>query len=766
MFQLKGVSFFYSGASGAGGGGISVDDLTIKNGAVTAIIGPSGSGKTTLLSVLAGFVRPEVAVDGNFAFNGVPITAPGHPTGRVAFVFQSPMLLGAANGVTNALQGHFAKTANYALPLAQARSYAQRLGLIHPDRASLLAKRARLLSGGEAQRLSILRALLAEPEIILCDEPTSSLDERNAQLAMGALREWSDTQNRAVVWVTHNLDQAAEYADDYIFVSKGTLFRPDPEDAEGLSDDDSSRRLTALRRINAKLIGETDRPDTAASKTTAPEPEGTTRHGTFVRWMAKALSTDGLGIDSAEAQQSTLVADAPMVAALEAIEGRPAPQRPGAPAQFWQKVKRYSRYSAGLTLAFMLLQIFVASMIGDAARTYAEEQLNNPSVARLVFELFIEDQSEAEIAEMQLFPQRLRDLEAIISEALPDQATQDRAVQIYVRRTLASSRIQFETPNPNCNVWRPLETNVLNRGDPLVTQAALTGNFPNLTHDMNAVLDRASERARALAAGTEAAVPAVALIDRRFVDVLVARCDVDPAAGPIIVTWDTGLNRTIPLELVAAWDERPPLYPGLPEMIVFEDEYQASLQLLDRRRPDPPRVATAYFPISAFGIAEAVLAGEGYRIRDDSASAVESLQQIETVAVTAPRLVAMFALVVSVAVIAITISSVLEINKRVLALFVALGMQRRALIAVFVRHLAPALIFAALLAPTIVAVLVALAWWQYGSDLEGLLALSQIAWAYGQSISALVVVTTSATVAVILVWWRHTRGRLKTYLQE
>ena len=762
MFRLNGVSFSYSGKSGSGG--IVVDDLSIEKGAVTAIIGPSGSGKTTLLSVLAGFLRPEVAADGTFSFNGAPITGSGHPTGRVAFVFQSPMLLGAANGITNALQGHFARKSTGALPLAQGRSYARRLGFIRPNRESLLAKRARLLSGGEAQRLSILRALLAEPEVILCDEPTSSLDERNARLAMEALREWSDAQGRAVVWVTHNLDQAAEFADEYIFVSKGALYRPDLEDAEELRAENSAIRLAALRRINTKLVGETDELGGGVDHMTVPE--ATVRQSTFIGWMAKALSTDGLGIDSAEARRPTLMADAPMVTTLDAMEGRTAPQPPGVLAQTWQQVKRYSRYSAGLTLAFMLLQMFVASMIGGAARTYAEEQLNNPSVARLVFELFIQGQSDAEIAELQLFPQRLRDLETMIAGALPDLATQDRAVQIYVRRTLTSSRIRFDTPNPNCNVWRPLETNVLNRGDPLVTQAKLTTDIPNLTLEMDAVLDRASERARALAAGTEAAVPAVALIDRRFVDVLVARCGVNPAVGPIMVTWETGLNRTIPLELVAAWDERPPLYPGLPEMIVFEDEYQAALQVLDSRRPDPPRVATAYFPISAFGIAEAVLASEGYRIRDDSASAVESLQKIETIAVTVPRLIAIFALVVSVAVIAITISSVLEINKRVLALFVALGMRRRALVALFVWHLAPALIFAALLAPAIVAVLATLASWYYGSDLEILLDPGQIARAYGQSLGALVMVTASATVAVVLVWWRHTRGRLKTYLQE
>lgn len=766
MFLLKCVSYSYDDDYSTKSGGIEVEDLAIENGAVTAIIGPSGSGKTTLLSILAGFLQPKVALDGVFSFDGEPIAASGHPSGRVGFVFQAPMLLGTANGITNALQGHFAKPDSELLPIDQVQYYTKKLNLFRPDRPSLLAKRARLLSGGEAQRMSILRALLADPEIILCDEPTSSLDERNARLAMETLREWSGNRGRPVVWVTHNLDQAAEYADHYIFVSKGAIYHPNQVDTDALNSEDREKRLVALRRINAKLGGEIAELDDAADQSTTDTIVPKVGLGTFSRWLANGISTDGVGIDKAETRQPMLIADAPMRDTLIAIEGREAPYRKSLVGRIWQRVRYYSRYSAGLILALMLLQMFVASVLGVAARNYAQERLNDPSVARLVFELFVENQAKEEIEEMQLFPQRLRDLETMIEKALPVDTTLDRPVQIYVRRTLSSSRIKFDTPNANCNVWRPMETNVLNRHDPLVTQAVLAENIPNLTHEMESLLSRASERARSLASGNETTVPAVAMIDRRFVDVLVTHCGVDTSKGPILVMWDTGLNRTIPLELVAAWDERPPLYPGSPEMIVFEDEYQAAMQLLDGRKPDAPRVATAYFPISSFGMVDRVLANEGYRIRDDSASAVESLQKIESVAVTAPRLVAIFALSVSVVVIGITISSVLEINKRVLALFIALRMRRLTLISVFMRHLAPALIFAAFVAPTMAALLAAMTISRFGWTLDAAFDPVQIAKAYGKSLGALVAVTLCASMAVILAWWAHTSRRLKTYLQE
>ena len=112
MFTLRRLQYHH--AARIPGGpvrGIEVGALDIPDTGVTAIIGPSGSGKTTLLSVLAGFLTPELGPDGMLAFDGAPMGAEGHPPGRVAFVFQSSLLLGAATGLTNALQGHVAARA-------------------------------------------------------------------------------------------------------------------------------------------------------------------------------------------------------------------------------------------------------------------------------------------------------------------------------------------------------------------------------------------------------------------------------------------------------------------------------------------------------------------------------------------------------------------------------------------------------------------------------------------------------------------------------
>lgn len=782
MFTLKNMWFSYLGSaaqrpSAPRGSVFEIDDLEISKTGMTAIIGPSGSGKTTLLSILAGFLTPTLEKNGAFTFDGKPVKPGGHPPQRVAFVFQSPMLLGAASALTNAVQGAVASPGVRDLPLNEAREQGHWLRLILPGRESLLAKRARLLSGGEAQRVSILRALLADPQIILGDEPTSSLDEANAKLALDALKMWSTQKKRPVVWVTHNLSQAARYAQDHVFVSGGKLRRPPPEIAQALKADDYETRLKALQRFSSELSGEIETGIGDARSATARAGGDATAADValpasgrlFSKWIANALSTDGLGTDHAEAQNRNLMVPPTLARAMAGIEPELKHQSPWLLQRMWLGVRHYSRYSLMIILALMLLQILMASVIGTAAQRYAQERLNDPSVARLVFELFVDGQSEDEIQRQQLFPSRLNDLSQMVADEIqPGARAEDIGVAVYARRSMAQSRLRFDTDTPACDRWWAFETVALNRNDPLVGQAGLSAAYASFDQTLSQVLERAGARAAALAQGVqEAEAPAaIGLITRRVADGLVVRCNLDPNATEFTALWDTGLAHQTPIRLVAVMDELPPLYPGLPQVIVFEDEYQAALQMSDARSPDAPRIATAYFPIQGFDQAEAVLVREDYQIRDDSASAVATLRQIETVAINAPIFVTLFALFISVAVIGISMSALFEINKRVLALYIAHGMRRGAIMMAFLRHFAPAFWGAALAAPLTALLFGWLVWKTYGVSVLDLISPRDLALSYGGSVALMLAGTLMGALSVILLWLRHTKQRLKTYLQE
>ena len=309
MFSLKHVTFHYSRTTRSGSEsfsearGIRIDSLDIPATGMTAIIGPSGSGKTTLLSILAGFLAPSIDDGGHAAFNGRAFGRVGQPPGRISFVFQSAMLLGAANGAVNMLQGIAARRENARLPsLGETQRLLSHLGL---DRTNgiHISKRARHLSGGEKQRLAIIRALLADPEAVLCDEPTSSLDEDNANRVLSTLKSWSKEMQRPVVWVTHNLEQAAKYADHYVFVSEGRVKQLSQVAQEQILQTSVAGRADVLRAISQKLRSEADEKDRKNAQGNAAEAPteqlniGRLRYAT---WIANALSTDGYFVDRIE----------------------------------------------------------------------------------------------------------------------------------------------------------------------------------------------------------------------------------------------------------------------------------------------------------------------------------------------------------------------------------------------------------------------------------------------------------------------------------
>lgn len=196
MLKLDGVDKTYPNGVHA----LERFSAQIQLGEIIAIIGGSGCGKSTLLRAIAGLDR---ATSGSIVLDGEAITAP-HP--KVGIIFQEPRLLPWLSVADNIGFGldHLARKergARVAATLA-------RVGL--PDKARAWPRE---LSGGQAQRVAIGRALVARPEVLLLDEPFSALDAfTRRDLQDHLLDLWADTRPTLIL-VTHDVDEAVVLAD-------------------------------------------------------------------------------------------------------------------------------------------------------------------------------------------------------------------------------------------------------------------------------------------------------------------------------------------------------------------------------------------------------------------------------------------------------------------------------------------------------------------------------------------------------------------------
>jgi tungstate transport system ATP-binding protein len=193
-------------------------DLVLEPGPKTAIIGPNGAGKSLLLRLLHGLIEPaagEVLWRGRKADRAVGL--------RQAMVFQKPVLLrrSVAANIDYALRVHGLPERERMARLARA------LRLARLD--DLAARPARVLSGGEQQRLALARALAVEPEILFLDEPTASLDPAST-LAVEQLIMQAHAQGTKIVLVTHDLGQVRRLADEVVFLHHGRVAEQTPAD--------------------------------------------------------------------------------------------------------------------------------------------------------------------------------------------------------------------------------------------------------------------------------------------------------------------------------------------------------------------------------------------------------------------------------------------------------------------------------------------------------------------------------------------------------
>lgn len=186
-------------------------DITLRPGPVTAVMGPNGAGKSLLLRLLHGLLRPT---QGEILWAGRP--ADREIASRQAMVFQRPVLL----------RRSVAANIRYALDVRGVAPAEQRSRLdavLHAARLEHLAERpARVLSGGEQQRLAIARALSVAPEILFLDEPTASLDPASTH-AIEVLLQHACAGGTKLVLVTHDVGQAKRLAQEVLFMHRGCI---------------------------------------------------------------------------------------------------------------------------------------------------------------------------------------------------------------------------------------------------------------------------------------------------------------------------------------------------------------------------------------------------------------------------------------------------------------------------------------------------------------------------------------------------------------
>jgi len=171
-------------------------------GEILFIVGPSGSGKTTLLSVISGILRPDagrVMIDGTDVWSLDDDDLAAFRLARVGFVFQDYHLFPRLTTLENVAIPLILRRYDWDDALAHARRYLAIVGL--ENRAQLPPVK---LSGGEQQRVAIARAIVSQPDILILDEPTASLDGETGQAIMAFIRDSVLTEQRCIVIVTHD----------------------------------------------------------------------------------------------------------------------------------------------------------------------------------------------------------------------------------------------------------------------------------------------------------------------------------------------------------------------------------------------------------------------------------------------------------------------------------------------------------------------------------------------------------------------------------
>lgn len=198
---------------------LDTTDMHFESNKLTLIMGPSGSGKTTLLSILGCVIYPT---EGQVFYKGSEVTKLKENAlaelrlQEIGFVFQQFNLIEPLTALENVMQPLILQGKSKSEARERASKALEEVNM--SDRLHNLPKK---LSGGQKQRVAIARALVTDPAMILCDEPTASLDAKSATVIMEELQALAK-RGKAVIIVTHDL-RLRKFADKIIYVEEGKV---------------------------------------------------------------------------------------------------------------------------------------------------------------------------------------------------------------------------------------------------------------------------------------------------------------------------------------------------------------------------------------------------------------------------------------------------------------------------------------------------------------------------------------------------------------
>jgi len=234
---------------------LNVDNLNFQEGKIYAIVGPNGSGKTTLLNILNLLEKPD---EGQIFFHGQEITNKSNSDTleirrKMTLVNQDPFLF-HSTVYDNIAYGLKIRSVSSKVQESKIRSALNIVGL-----SGFKDRKANQLSGGEAQRVVIARALVIEPEILFLDEPTANVDQKHIDVVERIIKKIKKEIKTTVIFTTHDLSQAYRLADEVISLLDGKVITQVPENllrGEIIEEEDGLKWFKTMGNIKFAVVSE------------------------------------------------------------------------------------------------------------------------------------------------------------------------------------------------------------------------------------------------------------------------------------------------------------------------------------------------------------------------------------------------------------------------------------------------------------------------------------------------------------------------------